>query len=88
MRSAVEHFGALDVLVVNHGIWLGDDVDVDAMTDEQWHSTVATNLDSTFALIKHVGGADEAAGARREYRAHQLNRRTAWRSGPLRLCRH
>lgn len=54
VQSAVEHFGALDVLVVNHGIWLGDDVDVDAMPDEQWHSTIATNLDSTFALVKHV----------------------------------
>lgn len=54
VRSAVEHFGALDTLVVNHGIWLGDDVDVDAMPDEQWHTTIATNLDSTFALIKHA----------------------------------
>ena len=24
------------------------------MSDEQWHTTVATNLDSVFALIKHV----------------------------------
>ena len=54
MRSAVEQFGALDALVVNHGIWLGDDMDIDAMTDEQWHTTIATNLDSAFALIKHA----------------------------------
>ena len=50
----MEHFGALDALVVNHGIWLGDDVDIDTMPDEQWHTTIATNLDSTFALVKHA----------------------------------
>ncbi len=54
VRSALEHFGALDALVVNHGIWLGDDVDIDRMSDEQWHTTIAINLDSTFALIKHA----------------------------------
>ena len=54
VRSAVENFGGLDVLVVNHGIWPADDVDIDKMTDEQWHTTIATNLDSVFALIKHA----------------------------------
>jgi 3-oxoacyl-[acyl-carrier protein] reductase len=54
VRSALEHFGALDALVVNHGIWLGDDVDIDRMPDEQWHTTIAINLDSTFALVKHA----------------------------------
>jgi|SRR5580698_9438273 3-oxoacyl-[acyl-carrier protein] reductase len=54
VRSAVERFGAIDALVVNHGIWLGDDVEIDAMPDEQWHTTIATNLDSTFALVKHA----------------------------------
>jgi 3-oxoacyl-[acyl-carrier protein] reductase len=54
VRSAVEHFGVLDALVVNHGIWLGDDVDIDRMPDEQWHTTIAINLDSTFALVKHA----------------------------------
>ncbi len=54
VRSAVEQFDALDALVVNHGIWLGDDMDIDAMPDEQWHKTIATNLDSAFALVKHA----------------------------------
>jgi 3-oxoacyl-[acyl-carrier protein] reductase len=54
VRSAVEHFGAIDAMVVNHGIWLGDDVDIDRMPDEQWHTTIAINLDSTFALVKHA----------------------------------
>jgi len=54
VRSAVGRFGALDVLVVNHGIWVSEDVAVDQMSDQQWHRTVAVNLDSTFALIKHA----------------------------------
>ncbi len=53
VRAAVERFGALDALVVNHGIWPADDTAIDQMSDQQWHTTVATNLDSTFALVKH-----------------------------------
>jgi len=54
VRAAVGRFGALDALVVNHGIWPSDDVPIDLMNDEQWRRTVAVNLDSTFALIKHA----------------------------------
>src|SRR5579863_5968321 len=54
VRVAIDDFGALHALVVNHGIWLGNDVDIDRMPDEQWHTTIATNLDSTFALVKHA----------------------------------
>lgn len=54
VRAAVGRFGGLDALVVNHGIWPSDDVPIDQMSDEQWRTTVAVNLDSTFALIKHT----------------------------------
>jgi 3-oxoacyl-[acyl-carrier protein] reductase len=54
VRAAVGRFGALDALVVNHGIWLSEEVDIDQMTDEQWRTTLAVNLDSTFALVKHA----------------------------------
>ncbi len=54
VRSTVAHFGSLDALVVNHGIWPPDDTDIDQMSDAQWHNTVATNLDSAFALVKHA----------------------------------
>ncbi len=54
VRSTVERFGAIDALIVNHGIWLGDDVGIDGMPDQQWHTTIGTNLDSAFALIKHA----------------------------------
>ena len=54
VRSTADRFGAVDALVVNHGIWPSDDVPIDAMTDEQWRNTLAVNLDSTFALVKHA----------------------------------
>ena len=53
VKAAVDRFGALDVLVGNHGIWPANDVDVDDMSDEQWRTTVAVNLDSVFAVVKH-----------------------------------
>jgi 3-oxoacyl-[acyl-carrier protein] reductase len=54
VRAAADRFDGLDVLVVNHGIWRADDVDVDTMSEEQWRTTIATNLDSVFALVKHA----------------------------------
>jgi 3-oxoacyl-[acyl-carrier protein] reductase len=54
VHAAVGRFGSLATLVVNHGIWLSEEVGVDQMTDEQWRTTLAINLDSTFALVKHA----------------------------------
>jgi 3-oxoacyl-[acyl-carrier protein] reductase len=42
----VQHFGRLDFLVASAGIY--EEVLANAMTDEQWHRTVATNLDGVF----------------------------------------
>lgn len=53
VNEVVERFGSLDILIGNHGIWPAADVDVDGMTDEQWRTTIAVNLDSMFALVKH-----------------------------------
>jgi 3-oxoacyl-[acyl-carrier protein] reductase len=53
VTATIQRFGRLDILVANHGVWPPDDAPVDQMSDEQWHSTVAINLDSVFALIKH-----------------------------------
>src|ERR1051326_5312089 len=43
--AAVERFGRLDVIVGNHGVWPPDDVPIDQMTDEQWRSTQAINVE-------------------------------------------
>jgi 3-oxoacyl-[acyl-carrier protein] reductase len=52
VRAAVARFGALHVLVVNHGVWSGEAA-IDQMSDEQWRNTFAVNLDSSFAVTKH-----------------------------------
>ena len=52
--ATVKHFGRLDILVANHGIWPAKDAPVDQMTDAQWRGTVAVNLDSVFSLVRHA----------------------------------
>jgi 3-oxoacyl-[acyl-carrier protein] reductase len=52
VSKAIAHFGRLDILVANHGIWPPEDAPIDRMTSEQWHRTIAVNLDSVFALVK------------------------------------
>jgi len=43
-----EEFDGLDIFVGNHGIWPATDAAIADMTDEQWHTTMATNLHSVF----------------------------------------
>lgn len=49
-----DRFGGLDILVANHGVWPAEDRPIETMADEQWQHTVAVNLDSVFALVKHA----------------------------------
>jgi 3-oxoacyl-[acyl-carrier protein] reductase len=51
--ATIKRFGRLDILVVNHGVWPPQDAPIDQMSDAQWSSTMAINLDSVFALVKH-----------------------------------
>ncbi|HMG18473.1 MAG TPA: SDR family NAD(P)-dependent oxidoreductase, partial [Gemmatimonadales bacterium] len=44
--------GALDILVVNHGVWPPDDVPIATMTDEQWESTRRANLDAVIYVCR------------------------------------
>src|SRR4029077_17664004 len=53
VASTVQRFGRLDILVANHGVWPAEDVPIDQMEESQWRNTVAINLASVFALIKH-----------------------------------
>lgn len=53
VEETVKHFGRLDILVANHGVWPAEDVPIERMTDEQWRSTMAINLDGVFGLVKH-----------------------------------
>jgi 3-oxoacyl-[acyl-carrier protein] reductase len=54
VAETVRHFGRLDILVANHGVWPEQDVPVERMTDEQWRSTMSINLDGVFGLVKHA----------------------------------
>jgi len=44
--------GALDILVVNHGVWPADDVPVAELSDEQWESTRRANLDAVIYVCR------------------------------------
>ena len=52
VEQAVSRFGHLDILIVNHGVWPRVDQPIDQLSDEQWRSTMAINLDSAFLLVK------------------------------------
>src|ERR1035441_2425239 len=54
VAEAVRHFGRLDILVANHGVWPAEDVPIERMSDEQWRSTLSINLDGVFGLVKHT----------------------------------
>jgi 3-oxoacyl-[acyl-carrier protein] reductase len=53
VAATVKHFGRLDILVANHGVWPADDVAIDRMPDAQWRSTLSINLDGVFGLVKY-----------------------------------
>jgi 3-oxoacyl-[acyl-carrier protein] reductase len=53
VEEAVRRFGGVDALVVNHGIWPPNDQPIDSLPEEQWHKTIAINLDSVYQLIRH-----------------------------------
>lgn len=52
VAAAVHALGRLDILVVNHGVWPAHDQPIDTMPLQQWRSTLAINLDSTFGLVQ------------------------------------
>lgn len=51
--ATVARFGALDILIANHGVWPAEDIAIDQMTEAQWRNTLAINLDAVFSLVKH-----------------------------------
>ena len=57
VAKAIEAFGRIDCLVVNHGIWPPQDAPIDTMAEAQWRETMAVNLDSVFGLVQAAVGA-------------------------------
>jgi 3-oxoacyl-[acyl-carrier protein] reductase len=58
VEAALQHSGRIDVLVNNAGMTSVNDPDscaaIDVITDEQWHHSVARNLDTAFYLTRAV----------------------------------
>jgi 3-oxoacyl-[acyl-carrier protein] reductase len=52
VASAIDAFGRLDCLIVNHGIWPPHNAPIATMTTEQWRKTLSINLDSSFGLVQ------------------------------------
>jgi 3-oxoacyl-[acyl-carrier protein] reductase len=59
VAAAVNAFGRLDILVVNHGVWPAEDAPIARMPEEQWRRTMAVNLDSVFGLVQAAVGQME-----------------------------
>lgn len=55
-------FGPIQVIVVNHAIYLTDDVPLSRMSLEQWDRTIAANLTSSFLVIREYLKALEDIG--------------------------
>jgi 3-oxoacyl-[acyl-carrier protein] reductase len=52
VRKTAETFGRLDILVANHGVWPAEDASIASMSENQWRTTMAVNLDSVFGLVQ------------------------------------
>ena len=50
VKAATDHFGQLDVLVANAGV--GHFAPIESLTEEDWKSTIDTNLTGVFNSVK------------------------------------
>jgi len=50
VKTAVERFGSLDILVANAGIW--KEAAIETMTERQWDETIDVNLKSIYACCR------------------------------------
>ncbi|KAL0570231.1 hypothetical protein V5O48_011739 [Marasmius crinis-equi] len=50
--SAADKLGPIHVAVINHGVWIRDDVPLKDMSLERWNKTMDTNLTSSFLVAR------------------------------------
>ena len=52
VKAGIEHFGRIDILVCNAGIWKG--APVEDITEELWDKTIDVNLKGTWSVCRAV----------------------------------
>ncbi len=52
VAKTIAAFGRIDILVANHGVWPPEDAPIASMSEDQWRTTLAVNLDSVFGLTQ------------------------------------
>jgi 3-oxoacyl-[acyl-carrier protein] reductase len=52
IAKTVEIYGRIDALIANHGVWPVEDAPIAVMSENQWRTTLAVNLDSVFGLTQ------------------------------------
>ncbi len=51
ISEATKHFGGLDVLIANAGIWNAQPAPIERMTEKQWDEMMAINLKGVYSVI-------------------------------------
>jgi len=54
VATAIRHFGKLDILVANAGIWNAAPLPVEKMTEREWDEMMAVNLKGVYSVIHHA----------------------------------
>jgi 3-oxoacyl-[acyl-carrier protein] reductase len=54
VQTALRHFGGLDILVANAGIWNFAPLPVGKMTEREWDEMMAVNLKGVYTVIHHA----------------------------------
>jgi len=63
LAAALPAGAALDILVVNHGVWEPQGVPLARMDERQWRSTLAQNLDAVYYVVRALVPRMAAGGA-------------------------
>ncbi|KAF9813673.1 hypothetical protein IEO21_05444 [Rhodonia placenta] len=82
MNVKTDGFGAVQVLVVNHGYYPPNDVPVSRMTLAQWNSTMNSNLTSSFLVVReYLRHLEDATAAEKDKAAIVMIGSTAGKYG-------
>ncbi len=52
VQSAIDRFGMVNAMVINHGIWIADAVPLWEMTLDQWNKTISIDLTGAFLFAR------------------------------------